>query len=201
MTAEWKLAGLYFEACNCDAACPCVFLSPPTTGECTVFIGWHIEKGAFGDTDLSGLTVARAVHTPGPMLEVEWTAALYLDDRANDAQTQALSRIFTGQVGGSPAKLASHIGNDLGVRSLPIDFKADGKKRSVSIPNVVDVEIAAITGQGDGDVTISGHPLCVAPGYPAVASRSSHLTYTDHGMRWEITEKTGFFSPFSYAGP
>lgn len=200
MTSDWKLEGMYFEACNCDAACPCVFLSPPTMGDCTVFIGWHIEKGVFGDTDLGGLNVARAVHTPGPMLEVEWIAALYLDDRANETQTEALTRIFTGQVGGSPSKLASHIGTDLGVRSLPIHFTADGKKRSVSIPNVVDVEIAAIVGQGDGDVTISGHPLCVAPGYPVVASKSSHLKYTDHGLSWEISDKTGFFSPFRYEG-
>ena len=33
MTSDWKLEGLYFEACNCDAACPCVFLSPPTMGD------------------------------------------------------------------------------------------------------------------------------------------------------------------------
>ncbi len=201
MAADWQLKGLYFEACNCDAACPCVFLSPPTTGECTVIIGWHVEEGNFAGTDLSGLNVVRAIHTPGHMLEVEWTAALYLDDKAAEAQSDALTRIFTGQVGGSPSKLAAHIGSDLGVRCLPIDFRAKGKKRSVTIPNVVEVEIAAIVGQGDGDVTISGHPLCVAPGHPAVASRSSHLNYTDHGLSWEITEKTGFFSPFNYAGP
>jgi len=29
---------------NCEAACPCVFLSPPTEGECKVLIGWHIDK-------------------------------------------------------------------------------------------------------------------------------------------------------------
>ena len=201
MTTDWKLEGMYFEACNCDAACPCVFLSAPTTGECTVFIGWHIDKGVFGDVDLSGLNIARAVHTPGPMLEVEWTAALYLDDTATPPQTEALTRIFTGKVGGSPSKLASHIGTELGVRSLPIEFRANGKKRSVSIPDVADVEIVAIVGQGDGDVSITGHPLCVAPGYPVTASRSTRLSYADHGRKWEITEKTGFFSPFVYAGP
>jgi len=200
MTTDWTLEGQYFEACNCDAACPCVFLSAPTTGECTVFIGWHIEKGTFGETDLSGLNVARAIHTPGHMLEVSWTAALYLDDTADDAQRQALARIFSGQVGGSPSKLASHIGNDLGVRSLPIIFTADGKKRSVSIPRVADIKIAAIVGQGDGDVTIHGHPLCVAPGHDATVSRSDYFRFTDHGLSWEISEKTGFFSPFSYAG-
>jgi hypothetical protein len=201
MTADWKLEGTYFEACNCDAACPCVFLSSPTTGDCTVFIGWHIDKGVAGAVTLDGLNVARAIYTPGHMLEVPWTAALYLDDAVSEAQAEALTLIFTGALGGSPSKLASHIVTDLGVRRVQIKYAAKGKKRSVTIPNVVDVEIAAIVGQGDGDVTISGHPLCVAPGYPAVASRSSHLVYADHGMSWDINEKTGFFSPFSYAGP
>lgn len=201
MATDWKLEGMYFEACNCDAACPCVFLSPPTEGECTVFIGWHIEKGTLGEINLSGLNVARAVLTPGHMLEVPWTAALYLDARADEAQTEALERIFTGKLGGSPSKLAAHIETDLGARVVPIEFSAKGKKRSVFIPNVADVEIGAIVGQNDSDVTISAHPLCVAPGYDVVVSKSSHLTYTDHGLSWEISEKTGFFSPFTYQGP
>jgi len=201
MTTNWALAGQYFEACNCDAACPCVFLSPPTTGECTVVIGWHIDEGAFGDIDLQGLNVARAVYTPGHMLEVPWTAALYLDAMADEMQSDALEQIFTGKVGGSPSKLAAHIETDLGVRRVPINFKSDGKKRSVTIPEVVNIEIAAIVGQMSGDVSISGHPLCVAPGFSVVASRSSHFTYSDYGLNWEISEKTGFFSPFSYAGP
>ena len=200
MTTDWTLEGQYFEACNCDAVCPCIFSSPPTTGECTVIISWHIENGKFGETDLSGLNVVRAVYTPGTMGEVPWTAALYLDDRANEAQTKALERIFTGKAGGSPSKLAAHIKTDLGIRSLPINFSADGKNRSMTIPNVVDVEINAIVGQGDRDVVITDHPLCVAPGHPAVASRSSRLNYADHGLSWQINGKTGHFSPFTYSG-
>ncbi|MEE8334606.1 MAG: DUF1326 domain-containing protein, partial [Alphaproteobacteria bacterium] len=45
----WSLKGTYFESCNCDAACPCVFLSAPTDGDCTVLIGWHIDQGNDGD--------------------------------------------------------------------------------------------------------------------------------------------------------
>ncbi len=146
MTANWKLKGQYFEACNCDAACPCVFLSAPTTGECTVLIGWPIDQGGLGDTDLGGLNVVRSVHVPGHMLEVPWTAALYLDDTADRAQTEALTRIFTGQLGGSPSKLASHIGTDLGVRRRPIRFTAEGKKRAVSVADVAEVELTAIAG-------------------------------------------------------
>jgi hypothetical protein len=201
MATDWTLEGQYFEACNCDAACPCVFLSQPTTGECTVIIGWHINSGVFGNTDLRGLNVIRAVYTPGHMQQVPWTAALYLDARADEAQNAALEQIFTGKVGGSPSKLAAHIETDLGIRKVPIEFSANGKKRTVSIPNIVDIEIAAIVGQGDGDVTISGHPLCVAPGHTIVASRSRYFRYADHGLNWELSEKTAFFSPFNYAGP
>jgi len=201
MTTDWKLEGQYFEACNCDAACPCVFLSAPTTGECTVLIGWHIAKGNYGDLSLDGLTVLRAIYTPGAMMDTEWTAALYLDSNASGAQTDALTQIFRGEVGGSPSKLASHIATELGVRQLPIIYKASGGKRSVSIQNVADVEITAMVGQGEGDITVSGHPLCVAPGHPAVVARSDRLKYADYDFDWELNNKTAFFSRFTYAGP
>ncbi|MFP6650784.1 MAG: DUF1326 domain-containing protein, partial [Dehalococcoidia bacterium] len=55
---KWSISGTYFEACNCEIACPCVFLSAPTDEDCTVLIAWHIESGSFGDTALDGLNVA-----------------------------------------------------------------------------------------------------------------------------------------------
>ena len=69
MAEKWNVAGTYFEACNCDVACPCVFLSQPTTGECKALIGWHIDEGNQGDVSLDGLNVALYVHSPGNMVE------------------------------------------------------------------------------------------------------------------------------------
>ena len=71
MADNWTISGDYFEACNCEAACPCVFLSPPTTGECTLLVGWHIDSGNMNGADLGGLNVALAVHSPGHMIEVK----------------------------------------------------------------------------------------------------------------------------------
>ena len=59
----WHVNGQYFEACNCETACPCVFLSPPTDGECTAIVGWHIDDGDHDGTDLDGLNVALADHS------------------------------------------------------------------------------------------------------------------------------------------
>jgi len=69
MPASWKIAGSYFEACNCDVACPCIFLSAPTSGDCTLLVAWHIEQGRFGQIDLDGLKAVLAVHSPGHMLD------------------------------------------------------------------------------------------------------------------------------------
>ncbi len=200
MASKWKIDGTYFETCNCDAACPCVFLSDPTTGDCTVLIGWHITSGHFDDIDLQGLNAVMAVHSPGNMVEVPWQAALYVDSKGNASQQESLTKIFSGQAGGHPAWLASHVGDFLGVKSVEIGYQGSGKNRSLSIPGIAEAEIEAIGGQGGGETTISGHPLAICPGFPAVVARSKRLSYTDHGQSWEISKKNGFFSPFAYNG-
>jgi len=201
MADQWSLNGSYFETCNCETACPCVFLSAPTTGDCTVLVAWHVDKGNLGNVGLNGLNVALAAHSPGHMLKVKWDAALYLDAKANEAQKNALMQIFGGQAGGHPAVLGSFIGKVLGAKSVNFNYSASGKKRSLSIPDVVEAEIEAIQGQGGSDVTITNHPLAVAPGESAVVSKSKKLSYHDFGMNWEVTEKNGFYSPFAYKGP
>ena len=198
MATTWNVQGTYFETCNCDLACPCVFLSPPTTGECTVLVGWHIEQGRFSNVVLDGLNVALAVHAPGHMATTKWKAAVYFDARAADGQKDALQQIFTGQAGGHPAVLVSFVGQVLGVKSVPIEYSAEGKRRRLRITGIAEAEIEALSGASGADVTVSGHPLCIAPGFAATVAKSRKLSYHDHGLHWEISEKNGFFSPFAY---
>jgi hypothetical protein len=200
MPDPWKLNGSYFEACNCDVACPCVLLGPPTHGDCTVLVAWHIDKGNFGATSLDGLNTALAAHSPGHMLETKWNVALYLDERANPDQRDALTKIFAGQAGGHLANVAACVGQVLGVKAVPIDYHAEGKRRSIAIRSVADMEIEAVPGQGGADVTLANMPFCVVPGIPAVVAKSKRLSYHDYGYKWEITNKNGFFSAFAYQG-
>lgn len=196
---SWKIDGTYFESCNCEAACPCVFLSKPTDGECTALVAWHIDSGQFDGVSLDGLNVAFAVHSPGHMMKVKWNVAVYLDERADDKQKDAMTKIFAGQAGGHPERLASHVGNILGVASVPMTYASTGKQRSLTIPNIADVAIEALEGQGGEAITITNHPLCIAPGNPVVTARSSKMSYQDHDMKWELSGKNGFYSPFQYA--
>ena len=56
---------------------------------------FHIESGRYDGIALDGLNVALAVHTPGPMADGNWSVAAYIDQRADDKQTEALGAIFT----------------------------------------------------------------------------------------------------------
>jgi hypothetical protein len=141
--AEWHFSGDYFENCNCSVVCPCFvskaapLTSRPTEGVCDVALIFHIESGSYDDTVLDGLNVALAVHTPGPMGEGNWTVAAYIDQNANDKQTEALGAIFTGAAGGPIAQLTPLFGKNLGAKKVPITYRVEGKKRSAEIPNIL----------------------------------------------------------------
>jgi len=197
--SQWKLSGTYFETCNCEAACPCVFTSPPTDGDCKAMVAWHIDKGAYADTRLDGLNVALAVYAPGTMVATKWKVAAYFDDKASAAQSEALHAIFGGKAGGHPAVLASFIGEMAGAKSVPMVYTADGRKSSLSIPGVAEAQIEQLDGQGGGPITIAGHPLCIAPGQAATLARSSRFTLDDFGWDWNFSGKNGLMSDFAYA--
>jgi hypothetical protein len=198
MPTSWKIAGSYFETCNCDVACPCVFTSPPTDEECTVLIAWHIDQGSFGETDLDGLNAVLAAHSPGHMLEGKWKVALYVDERANQGQKDGLTQIFSGQAGGHLAGLAPLISEVLGVKTAPIEFRSEGKRRSLRLGDVASAEIDGLPGQDGGDVTIGNHPFTAVPGFSAVVAKSKQMSFNDYGLKWEVSNKNGFYSLFAY---
>lgn len=200
MATKWSVRGEYFETCNCQTLCPCIFLSPPTEGNCTVLVGWHVESGELDGAALDGLNVAAMFHSPGPMPAGNWSAALYLDSRASAKQSEALGKIFSGQMGGPPAAIHPLIARVLGVKSAEIAYRAERRKRSLTIGGIGESEIEALQGVGGADVVISNHPLAIAPGNPAVVARSNHLRYRDHGFSVDLSGRTGQYSPFRYEG-
>ena len=200
METDWKLKGSYFETRNCEAACPCNFLGPPTEGNCTVLIAWHIDKGEFGETKLDGLNVGLVAHAPGYMLQTKWKIALYLDERANDAQRDALGQIYFGKADGLMGKISEFVGEVAGVRSVPIEYRADGRKRSVSFGDVAVAEIEAIIGEdGTSESVLRPPPFNVATGESLVVARSTRYRFADHGMSMEISNRNGLYAPFAYS--
>lgn len=196
---QWKLTGTYFETCNCDVGCPCAFGSAPTEGFCTAIVAWHIKQGKFGDVPLDGLNVALLVDATGNMIENKWKAAAYIDDKASEAQKGALLSIFGGKAGGHPAVLASFIGELLGTKSVPMHYEGRGRDISLKIPGIADANLETIEGQDGKPITIENHPVCIAPGVPAMVARSRHFHLTDYGYDWKLSGRNGYTSNFTYS--
>src|SRR3954466_5803027 len=75
---SWRIRGSYFESCNCDPICPCRRVDGVAGGRSThgVRLGvlsWVIERGAAGDTDLSGQPVALAIRYSDDEPGSPWT--------------------------------------------------------------------------------------------------------------------------------
>jgi hypothetical protein len=203
--ATWQLTGDYFENCNCDVVCPCLassvapLTSRPSRGACDVALIFHIDKGTYGDVTLDGLNVAVIMHAPGPMADGNFTAAAYIDNRADDRQTGALAAIFTGAEGGPMAAFAPLIATQLGVKKVPIRYSIQGKSRSAEIPAILQMAVEPIpTMHPSGEIwTTLGHP--VAPDRIALAMGSSGSTFADYGTRWDNSGRNGHYAPISWS--
>ena len=124
--ADWHIKGDYFETCNCDYLCPCIFTNMtamPTDGICKVAIVLDIAEGHYGDVQLGGVTFVTAAMVAGPMGDGNWTVGLIIDDEASDSQVDAIGRICSGDEGGPMALMAPLIGTFAGIERAPIEIE------------------------------------------------------------------------------
>ncbi len=197
---DWRLEGTYFEACNSNIVCPSIFLEQPPKGFYENFVGWHIERGHMGDVNLDDLNVSLWFHAPSVLTDGNWKAALYIDDRANDVQNDAIQKLWNGEAGGHLAVLASLVSEIKGVKVVPIEFKEYGKKRTLKVGGIGLIDMDELEGEGGRQVMITNHPFAMSPGYPAVVSRSNKLEYSDYDVQgWSHTGTNGYSAPFWYS--
>lgn len=204
---QWVISGEYFENCSCDVVCPCE-ISPlgflqaePDNGYCNVFLLFHINEGTFGDVDLADLNVVLVARTEGVMGKGNWTAAAYVDERASTEQHQALGAIFGGAAGGPPSALAALIGQNLGAKMVPIEYRNEGKKRSARIPGILDATIQAVPAITEDAVVVKLNANPLFPGQDWVQAYGLQSTYTDHDFQWDNTGKCADYAEFRWAGP
>ncbi|MGI9303420.1 MAG: DUF1326 domain-containing protein [Gammaproteobacteria bacterium] len=201
MPKDWRLEGTYFEGCTCDTPCPCIFLQPPTKGFCEAFVGWHIARGHADGVSLDDLNVSAWLHSPKALTEGNWSLALYVDERANDQQQQAIEKIWSGEGGGQLAIISSLVGEVKGVKKVPIEYVEYGKQRQLKVGGVGELELDELGGENGRPVLITNHPLAVSPGYPATVNTVASAKYSDYDVKdWGGSAVTGLSAPFVY-GP
>ena len=137
----WHIKGELVLSCNCTVFCPCVLSlgkHPPTEGYCQTWGGIRIDDGKFGDTSLSGLALGLIIEIPGQMSRGNWSAGVYIDNKADIYQVKALTRIMTGQAGGTTHLLSILVGRFLGVWQEDVRYEVEGDVRRFTIPKIIE---------------------------------------------------------------
>ncbi len=141
---HWMIRAREFSNCNCSYGCPCQFNGLPTHGDCQAVVGIQIDTGHHGTTKLDGLKVAGIFKWPGPIHEGKGEAAVIVDERANEAQREALLRILSGQDTEPGATIFNVFASTLATLHEPIfskiDFEVDVDERTARlvVPGVIE---------------------------------------------------------------
>jgi hypothetical protein len=106
---------------------------------------WRINKGSYGNVRLDGLGLGFAVSWPKAMHEGGGTAVVFIDEKANQEQRDALLQIVSGKAGGKPFEIiVTTFSKILEPQFVPIKFKLNGKDSSVQLGNAASTSLKPI---------------------------------------------------------
>ena len=206
---NWWLKGDWFDVCSCNIACPCEFAQPATDGHCEGVLAWHIREGEYGDVALADRNIVGVSSFDGNVWDnpENWELGLFIDERADEAERDAIVSIMSGQAGGFMANFASLIANNRGVEFAPVSFEIadDLAYWRAAIPGRVEAEGEALGGPttppGERVQLLNPPGSEVGPGGPATWATATRNTVDAFGFNWEWTGKSSKHIPFDWVGP
>jgi hypothetical protein len=197
---SWKVSGTYFEACNCEAICPCRRHGKrrggrSTYGECDFVLSWWVKDGRFDAIDLTDCKVVLIGSYDDDEPRSPWSVALYIDDESGADQSRALSDIFLGRAGGDAfTNYGRAIADIRGVRKARIELDHTPNSERITVGTHVKVATRQpVTHQEPVSCGIPGHDH---PGQEVVADV---MAVDDFAFDWHVHDRCGFASDFAYS--
>jgi hypothetical protein len=191
LSEAWTLKGEMALSCSCTVFCPCVLSlgeHPPTENRCQTWAGIRIDSGQFDQVDLSGINIGLMMDLPGIMARGNWTAALFVDDKAPIQAVKGLTRIFTGRVGGTTHLLSILVGQFLGVHQIPITYETQGDTRIVTLEKYGGGAITPVRGKDEGNVVIRNSQYWIGP--DVIVSKADKSRFRGFGRNWNLAGRS-----------
>ena len=195
----WEVAGSYFEACNCEAICPCRRVGEraggrSTYGVCQFALSWLISRGRADRAPLDDLAVAMAGWYDDDEPGKPWRVSLYLDERASSEQHAALAAIFLGRAGGTALRnFAGAIGTVHAVRRARIELSHVPRRWAIRADTYLTV-------RAERPVDADGPVACGIPGFDQPGQEVIAGTFRVHDapLSWDLHGRCGFATDFAY---
>ncbi len=168
----YHLEGRLLEVCNCRVLCPCWIGEDPDYGTCDTIVAWHMDKGTIDGVDVAGRTIAMIAHVPGNILQGNWKAAVYLDDKVTPQQEAALLGVYTGKKGGPVAELAKLVGEVVSVEKVPVTFTVQGGRGTIKLGDAGYAELEPYVSASGATTTLTDTVFSTVPGAPVFVGKS-----------------------------
>ena len=172
-TTTYDIEGRLLEVCNCEAICPCWVGLDPDNGTCDSILAWAVDRGTVKGVDVSDRIIGLSVHIPGNVLAGNWKAVVYVDERCDETQQEALLAVFTGQLGGAIADFAALIGEVAAVERVPIVCSVVDGRGTLSFGDVATADLEPFTGATGQPTTLQDTVFSTIPGSPAYPGRAT----------------------------
>ena len=202
---EWRIQGDWWDLCNCAIGCPCVFSSPPTLGYCEGVLTWLIRDGSYGDVKLGGLAVVLVIRFEGTVFEKNRQFGFLIDDRADQAQRDALETIFLGKAGGAFAAWADLTIKVDGVEFVKIEVSQDAENWRVDVPGWIEGLGGPfreyMVPEGDTCRIMNAPRPEVTPGYITVGEAKRNVVKGIFGRKWDWSGRSSKHIGFDLRGP
>lgn len=159
----YELEGTRLEACSCGVLCPCWVGEDPDGGSCDALFAYHFDRGTIRGVDVSGLTLVVVTRIAGNnRIPGSWRIVVLVDERASNAQLEAIVAAYSGQLGGPLADLAALVGEVAAVERAPISSEVHDGAGTLRAGDAITVDTDA----------------------------KSHLVnLPEHGMVWSFTDR------------
>ncbi len=192
----YELEGSLLEVCTCNVLCPCWIGEDPDGGECLSVVAYHFDRGSIRGVDVSGLTLASAVHIPGNVLDGNWKQVLYVDDKASDEQHDAMVAAFTGELGGPLADLAQLVGERVAIERAPISHAIEDGAGTLKVGEVIEAAMHPYRGPDGTTTTLNNSIFSTVPGSPAyvAVADSQRVSIPEHGLEWSAEKRNAIQS-------
>ena len=84
-----------------------------------------------------------------------------------------------------------------GIKYVPIEYKTEGRTRSVSIPRVMNFNVEGFIQPGQTE-PVNVENMGTWRIGPVTVARGMQSTYVDHSMNWDNTGNVGYFGRFEW---
>lgn len=196
----WEVSGSYYEACNCEAVCPCRREGERQGGRstyetCDFALSWKIEEGHVDGRDLSGLSTVLVGSYSDDESGSPWRVALFVDENADEDRQGDLADVFLGRIDGDTHRLYGRVIEEVSmVRPAAIRLVHEPGRWRIGVETFVEVR-STVEASTQGPVSCG-----ISDWVPGTEMISDVLVVAVPPFEWSLRERCSFESSFVYRG-